>query len=130
MSTPDDHLKYQFDELNNINGALDILESAGLSMLDPVYQTIYQIRGAAMSKLGLAAPRTSTFLKAIVGLSPGEARLFLDAELGWLVEALETPTSQPVRRYVSNETAVKIIKEELTHEEFEALLQEEPGFIA
>lgn len=130
MSRPSDHIDFQFRELNNLNDALRTLQRLGIGPLEPAYNAVFQARNAALGKLGLAKPRTTTLVKLLAGLSPGELRLFLDAELGWLVEAVEKPGSPPVRRYVDGSTAVKIIQGELTHDEFMKLHEPADEYIA
>lgn len=130
MSRPSDHLEFQWAEVNRINDALSTLRRFGISELDPAYQILYKARGAALGKLGLVKPRLTTLIKLLAGLSPGEIRLFADAELGWLVEATSEPGAQPVRRYVSDEVAVQLIKGELTHELEAELMTPEVEYIA
>ncbi len=130
MSSGKDHQGFQFAELARLDDALKTLRNYGIGPLDDAYKALYKARGAAFGKLGLARPRTTTLLKLLPGLSPGEIRLFQDAELGWLAEVTPKPGAQPVRKYISDEQAVKIIKGELTHEEFMELAQPVEEYIA
>ncbi len=79
-----------------------------------------------MGKLGLLKPRTTTLVASRTGLSPGELKLWADAEIGWKVEAREAPGAPPVYRQVSDAIAEKIVKETLTHEEFAELIAPDP----
>lgn len=130
MSAPDEHKMFQYKELRKVDDALDTLRKLGISELDPAYTALNKARATALGKLGLIQPRTTTLVSAISGLSPGEIRLFQDAERGWMIEAIEKPGATPTFRYVSNEIAEKILKDELTHEEFSALIEFEEEYIA
>ncbi|MBA7559930.1 hypothetical protein ES708_01548 [subsurface metagenome] len=79
-----------------------------------------------MSKLGLRVPRISVLVKLLFALSPGEIKLWADAELGWMTEARARPGAPPVYKYVSDEVAEKIVKGEITHELEEQLLEPDP----
>ena len=130
MSKPSDHLKFQYAELNKLNQALRTLIRQGIPEVDAAYQAVYKARGAAFGKLGKVQPRTTTLVKLLLGLSPGEIKLFQDAERGWLVESIPRPGAQPVYRYVSDEIAGLIIKGELTHDLEEILFTPEEEYIA
>ena len=116
MSRPSEHLKFQYAELNKFNEQLAMMRRWGVSELDPGYQALWRARGAAMGKLGLMLPRTTTFVSWVFGLSPGEIKLFADAELGWMTEARVKPGAPPVYKHVTDEVAEKIVKGELTPE--------------
>lgn len=116
MSVPDVHKQFQYNELTEFTNSLNLLRRAGISIDNPAYQVLYKARAQALGKLGLLQPRLTTLVRLLAGLSPGEIRLFRDAERGWLVEAISKPGATPIRRYVSDEIAVTLIKGELTHE--------------
>lgn len=118
MSKPGEHYKFQWAEIDRLTRELNFMRRWGISELDPSFRALNRARGAAFGKLGLAKPRVSTLIVRGFGLSPGELKLFADAELGWLVEAKASPKSPPVFKYVGDDIAEKIVKEELTHEEF------------
>jgi len=130
MSVPTEHAAFQYAELNKLTDTLSTLRRLGISELDPAFRTVLSARGAALGKLGLNLPRTTTLLKLLVGLSPGEIRLFQDAELGWLVESIERPGAQPVRKYVSDEVAMTLIKGKMTKELEVELMAPEEEYIA
>jgi len=115
MSTPDEHRKFQFAELNKINEALRLLRGIDLPGVNQARSALGVSQISALGKLGLIQPRSTTFLTRLLGLSPGELRLFQDAELGWLVEAISEPGAQPVRRYVSNAVALRILSGDIDH---------------
>lgn len=130
MSAPDEHKAYQYAELNKIQDAFSTLRRAGLSELDPAFAALNKARAQALGKLGLLKPRTTTLLKLILALSPGQMKLFQDAERGWLVEAIERPGATPVYKYVSDEVAEKILKGEMTKELEAELMTPEVEFLA
>jgi len=98
----------------------------GVSELDPGFRRLLSARDAAMGKLGLMLPRTTTLAMSVLGLSPGEIKLWADAELGWMTEARRKPSALPVYKYVSDEVAEKLVKSELTHELEEELMTPDP----
>ena len=57
-----------------------------------------------------------TLFLRLLGLSPGEIKLWHDAECGWFTEAREHPGATPVYHYISDEVAASIIKGELSKE--------------
>jgi len=121
MSTPSAHFQFQYNELNELERQLTVMRRWGVLPTDPGYLRLWRARGTAMGKLGLVQPRTTTLIKAIIGLSPGELKLWSDAELGWMVEVRTKPGAPPVYRYIGDDTAEKVVKGELTHEEFTEL---------
>ena len=116
MSEPKDHLKFQYAELDRLKRDLAALERWGVSVTDPGYQNLMEATATAYEKIGLLRPRLTTLVSTRRGLSPGEIKLFADAELGWMVEARTKPGAQPVYKYVSNEIAEKIVKRQITPE--------------
>ena len=130
MSDKKDHVQFQFDELNRINSALGTLRGLGLGPLDSAVQALRKAQGAALGKIGIAKPRTTTLLARLVGLSPGSISLFLDAERGWLVEGIIEPGAVPVYKYVGEGIASRILLKDLTPEIKEFLWTPEADFIA
>ncbi len=130
MSDKKDHVQFQFDELNRINSAIGTLRTLGIDELDSAFRALRKAQGAALGKLGLAKPRTSTLLRLLTGLSPGSISLFLDAERGWLVEGIIEPGAVPVYHYVGDGIASRILLEDLTPEIKEFLWTPEADFIA
>jgi len=126
MSAPDAHIKFQYGELHKLDQELAAMRRWGVLEIDPGYQSLLTARGAAMGKLGLKLARTTTLVSTISGLSPGVIKLWADAELGWMSEARTKPGAVPVYKYVSDEVAEKIVKEELTHELEEFLMTPDP----
>lgn len=126
MSEPDAHIKFQYDELHKLDEQLGMMRKWGVLETDPGFKALFKARGAALGKLGLRRPSITSLIRMLPGLSPGEVRLWADAEKGWMIEARAEPSAQPKYKYVSDEVAEKIVKEELTHEEFLELLVPDP----
>lgn len=106
------------------------LKTLGISPDDPIFGQLTKIRGELFGKLGFRVPRNLFPILSLVGLSPGSLRLWYDVESGWLVEARERGGAPPVYRYVGDEVAAKISKDEITHAEFMAMLEPEEVYIA
>ncbi|MBA7592642.1 hypothetical protein ES708_34834 [subsurface metagenome] len=126
MSKPKEHLRFQYAELNKLTQQLSMMKRWGVSELDPGFQKLLGAGRAAMAKVGLRVPRTTTLVKLLIGLSPGEIKLWADAELGWMTEARARPGAPPVYKYVSDDVAEKIVKREITPELEEQLLAPDP----
>jgi len=118
MSKPSEHLNFQYSELSRINSALRSMRGWGVLESDPGFQRLWKARGAAIAKIGIKAPRITTLIAKLIGLSPGELKLWEDAEIGWMVETRAKAGAPPVYRYVSDAIAERIVKKTLTHEEF------------
>lgn len=128
MSTPKEHSKFQFAELRKLEDQVGMMRSWGVSELDPGFKSLLNARGAAMSKLGIKLPRTSALIKLLLGLSPGTIKVWSDAELGWMIEAIAGPGSPPVYKSISNEVAKTLITGKLTHELEESLMAPDTYF--
>jgi len=126
MSTPDVHLKFQWAEVNEFDRQLATMRRWGVLETDPGYKSLLAARGESLAKVGIIKARNTAVAKLLAGLSPGEIRLWSDAELGWMTEARTKPGAPPVYKYVSDEVAEKIVKEELTHELEEFLMTPDP----
>ncbi len=122
MSAPKAHLSFQWAEFNRLDRQLGLMRRWGVSESDLGFQALFRARGAAFAKVGLMRPRISTLILKLLALSPGEIKLFADAELGWLTEARSKPGATPVYKYVSDEVAETIVKGKLTHELEEFLM--------
>lgn len=122
MSEPKDHLKFQYAELDRLKRDLAALERWGVSVTDPGYQNLMEATATAYEKIGLLRPRLTTLVSTRRGLSPGEIKLFADAELGWMAESRVKPGAQPVYKYVSDDIAEKVVKGVVTKELEEFLM--------
>lgn len=78
--------------------------------------------GNLRTKFGFRVAKGVVRVLRLLGLSPGSITLFLDTEVGWLVEARTRPGAPPVYHYVDDDTALDIIEGKLTHELEERLM--------
>ena len=116
MSTPEEHVKFQYAEIARLERELEQLRGWGVPETEGGFLRLGRAIDTAIGKVGRVLSRTTTLVKTITGLSPGEIKLWADAELGWLTEARARPGAPPVYKYVSDEVAEKIVKEEVTPE--------------
>jgi len=124
------HLKFQKQSEDRITSALDLLRREGILPTAPSWLRLSNTLGQYQLQIGFRVPRPITLILKLLGLSPGELRLFQDAERGWMVEAIEQPGAQPVFKYVTDEVAATLIRGELTHELEAELMTPEPDYIA
>jgi len=122
MSAPGAHLQFQYAEVHKLDEQLEMMRGWGVSESDPGYKALWGARGAAIAKLGSQQPMTFFQIARSFGMSPGVISLFAAAERGWMIEARAKPGAPPIYRYVDDKVAEKIVKKELTHEEFMSLL--------
>ena len=94
--------------------------------ISPAYQQLYSLRGKLLKQVGFKYPRIVTSLLRLVALSPGRITLWHDVESGWMSEARVRPGAPPVYRAVSDEVAMALLKEELTHELEQVLMTPDP----
>lgn len=126
MSKPSEHLKFQYAEVARLEQQLDQLRGWGVPETEGGFQRLGRAIDTAIGKVGRVLSRTTTLIRTITGLSPGEIKLWADAELGWMTEARARPGAPPVYKYVSDEVAEKIVKREITPELEEQLLTPDP----
>lgn len=113
----------KWQQIEELDRALRSLTRAGLGPGSDVYNALYKIRGRVFGQIGYKFPREVSLLLKLVGLSPGEIRLFHDIEAGWLVETRAAPGAPPVRKYVSDDIATTLLKGGLTHKLEQELLE-------
>ena len=92
------------------------LRLSGILPTNPAAQALSKLRGALMGKLGFRAPRTTSAILKLVGLSPGTITTWFDVEGGWLSEARVKEGAPPIYHWIDEQTAMTILKGELTHE--------------
>lgn len=126
MSIPATHIKFQYAERDKLDEQLGLMRGWGVSETDPGYLALMEARDLASWKVGLEQPMTVFQIARAFGMSPGVIALWSVGERGWMSEARERAGAPPVYKYVSDEVAEKIVKDELTHEEFEQLLAPDP----
>lgn len=105
-----------WQQVGEIEHALSTMRKFGISELSPAYLQLSGIRGRLMAQVGIKAPRVTSLLLKLIGLSPGTVKLWHDVESGWMSEARVKPGAPPVYRAVSDEVAMALLKGELTHE--------------
>lgn len=115
-------------QLSNVERALRQVTRAGLTRGTPAYDTLWRERGKLMAQLGRARPRITLNLGAVKARSPGEFRAWFDIEQGWMIEARETPYSDPIYHNVPFALAQKVLTDTLTETE-EAFLLVAPEYV-
>lgn len=113
---------HQYRALNEISRTLRVLNRAGFGFGTEPYQAVWRMRGELMGKLGLRTYKAVNILKLLTALSPGSIKLYLDSETGWFTEARKEPGARPVFRKVSDQVAISLLRDELTHELEEVLM--------
>ena len=126
MSTLPEHYNFQWKEVHKLTDQLGMMRRWGVLESDPGLRMLLNARSAAMGKLGLKLPRITALIFKLIGFSPGEIKLWADAELGWMTEARERPGAPPVYKYVSDDVAEKIAKREITPELEQELMTPDP----
>ena len=71
--------------------------------------------------LGFKIPKPLTLIARLLGLSPGEIKLWFDAEGGWMSEARVRPGASPIYHYIGSDQAISILKEDISPELHEYL---------
>ena len=105
-----------WQQVHEIEKALGTMRLYGIPEISPAFRQLSAIRGKLMAQVGFKFPRSISLIAKLVGLSPGEFRLWHDSEQGWMSEARARPGAPPVYKAASNEVAMAILKEEITPE--------------
>lgn len=119
-----------FKQLDQVNSDLRRMRLYGLVPTDPLRRELWKVRGALMGRVGLRSPRTITQMIKLFRLSPGTLTLWYDIEGGLMVEARASEGAMPVYHYIDIPMAIRIQNNEITHDEFVLLLQEEEVFMS
>ena len=119
-------VKYQYDQLHEIDRALSTMRRFGIPEVSDAYQQLYSLRGKLMAQVGFKAPRPVSLLAKLIGMSPGVIKVWHDAESGWMSEAREKPGAPPIYKKVSDEVAMAILKGEVTPELEKELMTPDP----
>jgi hypothetical protein len=105
-----------WEQVHNIEREINKLRTLGITQQMPVYRELYHLRARWVNMLGLKTPKVTQLVATVLGLSPGEFRVWFDIETGWMVEARREKGADPVYHSVDAETAVKVSNRELTPE--------------
>ena len=108
-------------QINELDRAMGSLRRLGLDQL-PAFGQLSALRGQLMKQIGFKYPRTVSLLAKLAGLSPGEIKLWHDAEAGFMAEARERPGAPPVYHHVSDDEAAEILRGELSRETHDRLM--------
>lgn len=92
------------------------LRKAGIPETDVSIVSIRGLLGELVKEVGRRVARIPLLLKPLKFWSPAGFALFLDPELGWMVEIRDYKEALPRYKIVSDEIAVALIKEEVTKE--------------
>lgn len=111
-----------WSQINEIDRALATLRKYNISDISDAYKKLFDIRGKLMAQVGIKFPRVSIPMIKLLALSPGTITLWEDIESGWMSEARAKPGAPPVYKKVSDEVAMAILKQEVTHELEQELL--------
>ncbi|OGN97560.1 MAG: hypothetical protein A2Y89_06755 [Chloroflexi bacterium RBG_13_51_18] len=100
---------------------LNKLIENGLGPASEPFKQLSAIRNQLMSSLGIKRPTVNMLIRLMLALSPGSVKLFYNSDSGWFTEARERAGAPPVYHHVDDDTAIKILRGEYTHEDFEKL---------
>jgi len=105
-----------WQQIHETDRAMRVMRLHGISEAAAPFRELYRLRGKLMAQVGVKFPRTTSLLMKLIGLSPGTISLWHDVESGWMSEARARPGAPPVYKSVSDEVAMAILKQEVTHE--------------
>ena len=115
-------LQHAFRAIRKLDRSVNSLQRAGLGPGFDAFDVLTRTRSELLRSIGLKQPKVTSMLLKILGLSPGSIKVFHDAEEGFFTEARPSPGAPAVIKLISDETAIAILKGELTHELEEQLL--------
>ena len=118
--------KYQYRQLHELDSAMATMRKFGIPEVSDAYQQLYQLKGKLIAQVGFKAPRPTSLIAKLAGLSLGVIKVWHDAESGWMAEARATPKAHPVYKSVPDELAIAILKRELTPGQEEFLMTPDP----
>ena len=109
----------QVDELDR---AMRVLSDNGIGFGSLPFDTLYDLRGRMVRFIGIKLPKPVTILKKLVGLSPGVINIWHDSEGGFFTQARAEPSSPWAVHYVTDKTALTLLKGGLTHDLVDTLM--------
>ena len=113
----------KWQQIGELDKALGKLRRAGMGPGDPAYDALWGVRGRVFGQVGYKFPRSVISLLRLIGLSPGEVRLFFDIEAGWLTQARHGPGQPWAYHYVPDDVAITLLTGGLTHELEDRLME-------
>jgi hypothetical protein len=116
-----DLLKHSYRALKKTDGTILKIQGSFYPDAIPNYLNLSRLRGELYTSIGFRVPKFMQLVIKLIGLSPGEVKLWFDAECGFFTEARAYTGAPPVYHIVTDEVAIAIVKGELTHE-LEAVL--------
>jgi len=102
---------YKYSQAATVTGALRTLGLSRYAVQLPIYGELMALRSQLLSEALPATPRMSVLLRAIIGLSPGSVRVWLDTERGWMAEGRKLPGANPVYHHLSQAEALALMQE-------------------
>lgn len=108
--------KWQHIQRSYLNKTLAELLRYNVNPLSEAYLNVRRMENLVTINIGFKIPKPLSLIMKLFGLSPGEVRLWLDPECGWLAEWRDKEGAPPVYHYISTEKAAIILKGELTKE--------------
>lgn len=115
-------LYHTYRQIHEYERAMRQLALGGFGPGTAPFNILYDARNKVLESVGLKSSRSVSSLLRLAGLSPGEIRLWHDAESGFMTEARRTPAAPPVYHHVEDQVALTILRGELTHELEEVLM--------
>jgi len=111
-----------WQQVNEVEKALGTMRRFNIPVVSDAYQILSSQRTKLLGSIGLKVPRVVSLLMKIIGFSPGVIALWHDNESGFMSEARTTPSSPPVYKLLSGETAMKILTHDISPELEEFLM--------
>jgi len=105
-----------WEQIHVIEREIDKLRILGLTEQMPILRELFHVRSQLLSLRAAAVPKPTRLILTLLGLSPGEFRVWFDIETGWMVEARREKGAPPIYHSIDAETALKISNRELTPE--------------
>lgn len=109
-------LKHTYQAIRRLEKDMYRLRLAGLGPSAEAYNKLFRARAGIWRSVGLKRPKVMQLIFRLVGLSPGSVEVWHDAEAGWFSKARVSPEAPPAVKAISTETAITILKGQLTHE--------------
>ena len=96
-------------QISEITKATRLMAADSYTIALPGYAELRAIKSDLISGIFEGTPRLRVLIRTIVGLSPGNVRVWHDTEQGWMAEGRKTPTSSPVYHQITEADAAQLI---------------------